>query len=386
MLSMATAAVISVSNIRAVRFSPVYRALILLACTICASVAAAAQPAWIAVNKSSDGFVLLSTGAAFIPWGFNYHRDERFRLLDDYWNDDGPDGWAKVERDFRAMKRLGANVIRINLQFARFMQAPGTPNRKSLARLRTLISLAEEIGVYLDITGLGTFRAADVPAWYRDLAERERWNSQAEFWKAVAQVGANRPGVFAYNLMNEFLVATEKRSAGEWTHPLELEGLRYLEYINLDPAGRAPADIARAWLRQMTQAIRTQDRRHLITVGLFWFANANPENLPVKPAEIAAEVDFVAVHVYPVAGKVDGALDYVAHYKKGKPVVVEETFPVTCSPAEYADFLLRSRNVASGWLAHYWSLTPEDLKGKTDLESSLLRESLDSFQRLDPNR
>jgi hypothetical protein len=362
------------------------RAAFLLTFVISGLATAAAQPSWIAVNKDNTGFVLSATDTPFIPWGFNYHRDERFRLIEDYWNDEGPDGWAKVERDFREMKRLGANVVRVNLQFAQFMTAPRTPNPKSLARLAKLIGLAEDVGVYLIVTGLGTFRAADVPAWYRDLAEGERWDAQAEFWKAVGKVGANRPGVFAYNLMNELLVSTEKRSAGDWTLSTELEGLRYVEYINLDPAGRKAPDIARAWLRHMTQAIRTHDPRHLITVGLLRLPGTNPENLPVTPSDFAPEVDFLAVHVYPDAGKVDAALDYVARHRKGKPVIVEETFPLQCSPAEYADFLRRSRGVAGGWLAHFWSLTPEDLKEKTDIGSALMLESLHSFQSLDPNR
>src|SRR5262249_2051264 len=102
--------------------------------------------------------------------------------------------------------------------------------------------------------------------------------------------------------------------------------------------------------------------------------------------DIAPELDFVAVHVYPAAGKVDAALDYVARYRKGKPVVIEETYPMRCTPTEYADFLRRSRGVASGWLAHFWSLTPEDLQGKTDEASVRMRASLDAFQSLDPNR
>jgi len=358
---------------------------LLLAYLLWASIAGA-QPAWVVVNKDGDGFVLSSTGARFVPWGFNYFRDERVRLLEDYWGEEGPDGWAKVERDFREMKRLGANVVRIDLQFGKFMNAPGTPNASSLARFDKLIGLAEQAGVYLDVTGLGTFRAADVPPWYNALPEMERWNAQAEFWKAIARVGANRPAVLAYNVMNEPLVSTEKRTAGEWTHPLELEGQRYLEYINLDPAGRTAPDIMSAWLRQMTRAIRTYDQRHLITVGLFWFAGADPENLPVKPAQIASQVDFVAVHAYPGARRVDAALRYVARYRKGKPVVIEETYPLNCSPEEYADFLRRSRDTASGWLAQFWSLTPEDLAGKTDLGSVLMGESLKVFQTLDPNR
>jgi cellulase (glycosyl hydrolase family 5) len=347
---------------------------------------AAAQPSWIVVNKSGDGFVLASTGARFIPWGLNYQRDERFRLLEDYWNDGGPDGWAKVERDFREMKRLGANVVRIELQLGKFMDGPGKPNSNSLGRLAKLIDFAEQLGVYLDVTGLGTFRVSDVPSWYRDLGEPERWNVQAEFWSAVAKTAANRRGVFAYNVMNEPLVATEKRQAGEWTHPLEIEGLHFLEYIDLDPAGRTAPEIARAWLRQMTRAIRAHDPRHLITMGMFWLADVDPEKLPITPSVIASEVDFVAVHVYPRAGKVDAALDYVASYRRGKPVVVEETYPLNCSPEEYADFLRRSRGVASGWVGQFWSLGPEDLKGRTDVASVLLLESLTAFQRLDPNR
>ncbi len=353
------------------------------------SLVASAQPrSWIVVNRAGDGFTLSGTGAPFIPWGFNYSRDERFRLLDDYWNGDGPDGWSKVERDFREMKRLGANVVRINLQFTKFIDAPGSPNRKNLARLERLIALAEDVGVYVDVTGLGTFRAADGPPWYRNLAEKERWAAQALFWEAVAQVGANRPGVFAYNLMNEPLVSTERRPAGEWTHPAEIEGLHYLEYIDLDPSGRRAPDIARAWLRQMTRAIRGHDQRHLVTAGLIWIDNAKPENLAgFPPADIVPEVDFLAVHVYPASGKVDVALDSLARYRKGKPVVVEETFPLNCTPAEYADFLRGSRDIASGWLAHFWSVTPVDVQGGADVASAtLMMESLKVFQQLNPNR
>jgi hypothetical protein len=345
------------------------------------------SPAWITVNDAADGFVRSSDRAAFIPWGFNYFRDERFRLLEDYWNGDGPDGWPKVERDFRAMKRLGANVVRVSLQFASFMDAPGSPNQLNLTRLDKLIGLAEKVGLSLDLTGLGTFRLADVPAWYRDLAEPERWAAQAAFWEAVAKVCASRPGVFAYNLMNEPLVSTERRPAGEWTHPAEIEGMRYLEYINLDPALRRSPDIARAWIRQMTEAIRRHDRRHLITVGLIWIDNVKPEYLAgFPPAEIAPELDFLAVHVYPASGKVDVALESLARYRQGKPVVIEETFPLNCTPAEYADFLRRSRGIAAGWVAHFWSLTPEDLKDRTDVASGLMLESLNVFQSLDPNR
>jgi cellulase (glycosyl hydrolase family 5) len=346
--------------------------------------ASAAQMSWITVNPSRSGFVLSSGGAAFIPWGLTYSRDDRFRLIEDYWNAAGPDGWEKVERDFREMKLLGANVVRINLQFASFMEAPGRPNPNNLARLERLLGLAESLGLYLDITGLGTFRAAAVPAWYNGLTERERWAVQAEFWDAIAGAGANHPGIFAYSLMNEPLVSTEHRSPGEWTHASELHGLRYLEYINLDPAGRPATDIVRAWVRQMTAAIRKHDARHLITLGMVWIDGVEPEKIPISPSSIAPVVDFFAPHIYPATKRIDRALDSLTRYKVGRPIVVEETFPLNCTPTEYADFLRRSRTIANGWIAHFWS-SPEDLKKHSDADSIKTLQSLDVFQHLNPN-
>jgi Cellulase (glycosyl hydrolase family 5) len=231
-------------------------------------------PEWIAVNKAGTGFVTES-GAKFTPWGYNYFRDEKYRLLEDYWNSDKPDGWPKFERDFREMKRLGANVVRIHLQFAKFMDAPGKPNQENVARLSKVIDLAEKIGVYLDITGLGTYRLKDVPDWYNKANEKDRWAMQAEFWEAIAKVCANRSAVLNYNLMNEPLATTSKQS--QWTNANEINGQTYVEFINVEPAGRKAPEIAKAWIRQMTAAIRKHDQRHLITVGLIWITTINPE-------------------------------------------------------------------------------------------------------------
>jgi len=308
---------------------------------------ALATPDWVATDKAGTGFVLAESGAKFTPWGFNYFRDEKHRLLEDYWNDDGPQGWAKFDRDFREMKRLGANVVRLHLQFAKFMDAPGKPNQQNLARLAKVIDLAEELGVYLDITGLGTYRLKDVPAWYREATEKEHWAMQAEFWGAVAQVCANRPAVFAYNLMNEPLATGSKQPSAQWTNPTALDGLTYIEYVNIDPYNRKPPEIARAWIREMTAAIRKHDQRHLITVGLIWVSNVNPEVWSgFPPKEIASELDFLAVHVYPDKGKISVALDSLSRYRVGKPIVVEETFPMNCSPTEWREFLENSRGFA----------------------------------------
>src|SRR5262245_21814382 len=67
---------------------------------------------------AADGrhFETAGSGERFVPWGFNYDHDARGRLLEEYWNA----AWSAVEGDFREMKELGANTVRIHLQVSKF--------------------------------------------------------------------------------------------------------------------------------------------------------------------------------------------------------------------------------------------------------------------------
>src|SRR5262245_37261570 len=96
---------------------------------------------WVAVSEDRKGFALQPSGKKFTRWGFNYDHDERGRLLEDYWEGE----WPKVERDFRAMKQLGANVVRIHLQVGKFLDGPDKTNENALDRLGKLLRLAEEV-------------------------------------------------------------------------------------------------------------------------------------------------------------------------------------------------------------------------------------------------
>jgi aryl-phospho-beta-D-glucosidase BglC (GH1 family) len=98
---------------------------------VLASRAAGGEMPWVRVADDGHGFVLSSSGKPFVPWGFNYDHDENGRLLEDYWEEE----WPKVEDDFRQMKQLGANVVRIHLQVSKFMTDPQKPNQASLERV-----------------------------------------------------------------------------------------------------------------------------------------------------------------------------------------------------------------------------------------------------------
>src|SRR3954464_7874058 len=90
--------------------------------------AASAGMERVKVSTDSKGFVLEKSRARFVPWGFNYDHDDRGRLIEDYWEAE----WPVVEKHFRQMKALGANVVRVHLQLGKFMDAANKPSEKSL--------------------------------------------------------------------------------------------------------------------------------------------------------------------------------------------------------------------------------------------------------------
>ena len=90
-----------------------------------------------------------------------------------------------------------------------------------------------------------------------------------------------------------------RREPGQWAFWQLFGGFDFLQYIALDPAGRKREDIAVAWIRRLTAAIRAHDQDTLITVGLLPWSRQWQHLSGFLPAAIAPELDFVSVHMYP---------------------------------------------------------------------------------------
>lgn len=337
----------------------------------------------VVVAEGGRGFVLEGTKQVFHPWGMNY--GNHGRLMEDFWGAD----WETLEGDFRELRELGANVVRVHLQFGKFMRSPTEPDRHALAQFARLLRLAEETGLRLDVTGLACYRPADVPAWYDALDEPGRWATQARFWEAVAEVGASSSAVFCYDLINEPISPGGRREPGQWRSGSLLGGYDFLQYIALDPAGRQREDIAVAWIRQMSGAIRRHDDHALITVGLLPWSRAWKHLSGFLPEKVAPELDFISVHIYPDTTKPGEAMEGLRKFAVGKPVVIEETFPLSCGVAELEAFLRDSREVACGWIGHYDGQTPVELDareraGNLTLPQAVYRDWMRLFVRLTP--
>lgn len=322
-----------------------------------------------AIRVSDDGkhFVLAESQRRFVVWGVNYDHDEAGQLLEDYWIEQ----WPTVVEDFAEIKALGANVVRIHLQVPKFMESPEKPNATHLAQLKKLVRLAESTGLYLDLTGLGCYHKQDVPAWYDEMEEAARWDVQARFWQAVADACRDSSAIFCYDLMNEPILPGETKET-EWLTG-ELGGKYFVQRISRDLAGRTREEVARQWVKKLTAAIREVDNQHLITVGVIPWAHVFKGAKPLFYApDVGQPLDFVSVHFYPKKDEVDKALDALKVYEIGKPLVVEEIFPLSSSIEEVDAFIEGSREFADGWISFYWGKTIEESEKQGDFKGALI--------------
>ena len=68
-------------------------------------------------------------------------------------------------------------------------------------------------------------------------------------------------------------------------------------------------------------------------------------------------------------------------YDVGKPLVVEEMFPLQCGVEELDEFIDGSRTIADGWISFYWGKTIEEYAAEdTDLAGAIMKSWLARFR------
>jgi endo-1,4-beta-mannosidase len=304
-------------------------------------------------------------GKTFIPFGVNYFRPGTG------W---APQVWKKfdaaaVREDFRRMKELGINCVRVFLTFDSFYREPGRLETFGLDRWEEFLSIAEEYGIYVHPTGPDHWEG--LPAWARrdTISDPDAVSALVEFWKLFASRYRDRPVIFAYDLRNEPSVPWENSellhrwadflhwkyrsppalakawgveiTEEAWNKPRipPLDGPRQaiLDYQNLRE------EVADEWTRRQVEAIKSVDPQALVTVGLIQWSV--PVLLPdlrsysaFRPTRQAQFLDFMEIHFYPLAlgfYEYRGEEDRLANLayaesvvrevaRSGKPVVVAE--------------------------------------------------------------
>ncbi len=228
---------------------------------------------------------------------------------------------------------------------------------------------------------MGCYHKDDVPEWYDKMNEADRWAVQARFWEAVAKIGAGSPAIFCYDLMNEPILPGKDGPETEWL-PGDFHGNYFVQYITLDLAGRTRKEVARRWVETLVTAIRRHDRHHLITVGaILWaYTFPNAKSLFYSP-EAGELLDFVSVHLYPRKDEVERALKALEAYDIGKPVIIEETFPLRCGIEQLDRFIRDAKGIAEGFIGFYWGKTIDEYEESgTTIGDAIMRNWLEYFR------
>lgn len=320
------------------------------------------------IAPDKKGFILHPSGERYIPWGHNYASvDIMERLAND------PD---RVEREFTEMKAAGTTVARIHPEMPRILVGPDKADPHALDQLRKLVKIAENTGIHLKITGLACYKIKDRMVWYDSMDEQDRWKTQAFFWETIARACAESPAVFAYDLVNE-PAAIGKRADGWYTG--RMGDVEFCQRLSLNPGTRNGDEVFREWTKRMVAAIRTHDQTHLITMGMLPFPGA------YKAA--AEQLDFVSPHLYPKTSKVDDEIKLLQQFAWGKPVVIGETFPLSCGADDERDFLLKSRDFAHGWMGHWPDESPAKLAelkktGKATIHNAIWLSWVELFREI----
>jgi hypothetical protein len=325
---------------------------------------------FVRLSPDKKGFVLDPSGERYVPWGHNYGSVD---ILERLAKDPG-----RVERDFAEMKAAGTTVARVHPEMPAFFEGPGQLNAQAVERLKHLLAIAEKSGIYLKITGLACYKMNSRMAWYDALDNEARWQTQELFWSTVATACAGSPAVFCYDLVNE-PAAAGKRAEGWYTG--RMGDVEFCQRLVLDPSGQSGDDIFREWTTRMVNAIRKHDEKRLITLGMLPFPGA------YKAA--AEQLDFVSPHLYPKSEKVDEEIELLKKFDFGKPIVIGETFPLSCSADEEREFLLKSRGLAQGWIGHWPDTSPLELaenkkQGNISIEQAIWLSWVELFKKIGP--
>ena len=254
-------------------------------------------------------------------------------------------GWApkvwqqfdehRVREHLRLIAEQGFNTIRVFVTVVSFEREAGKLTAEGADKFARLLDICREHAIYVIPTGPELWEGT--PEWYKGrdrFADDGMLEAEASWWREFAGRFTDNPVIFAYDLANEPMVAwntpamqkkwnawleakygSAEKMAAAWKLPAEK--VKPLGNVSIPPNTPARGDlklldyqrfrehIGGEWVRRMTQAIRSVDTNHMITVGhIQW---ASPVMLPsvwhYAGFDLEAETqytDFTTVHFYPL--------------------------------------------------------------------------------------
>ena len=277
-------------------------------------------------------------------------------IAESFWNTD----FDRLVEAFRESRRMGSNIVRFNLQFSAFVGPPspghpdGTPNETNLARLQDTVDLAEQMGMYIELSGLRIQLDYDNGDWYATRDEAARWRSQAVFWSAIARQLEHSDAVAWFDLMNE--PRLRPRCSRRGAAPRSVRDC-YVQFLTKDPAGRTTVEVIREWMTVMRTAIRETagDTDRLISVGGLPYGRSGFR--PARRHRSRGDRDRP-----PVSGgrRARSRRARRRGGETGRPAA-DPRRDRPCGGGDVSAFILGTSESAAGWVGHYFERTPAEI-------------------------
>ncbi len=206
---------------------------------------------------------------------------------------------GEVHADFAQIADLGMSVVRIFLLWEDFQPTPDMVDAQRLAHLVTVADIAAQHGLTLDVTFFTGHMSGPnwCPSWL--LGEPTDPTNAHELYVVSQNVTLNLPyrnpyhdavAVAAARLLVQTVVTTLKN------HP----GVGIWNLGNEPDLFAWPRDAAhgQAWVRAMTQLIKSIDPVHPVTCGLHADSLFRDNHLRVH--DVYGETDVAVMHSYPM--------------------------------------------------------------------------------------
>ncbi len=328
-----------------------------------------------------DGGGFAVQGRCFVPYGYYYGQDAtasystiRYLRRPTRW------GLRRITLAFQDAKTVyGANTMRVFLELSDFMASERELNPVSVTGLRKLLDSADELGLYVVLTGNVTTKPHRADPWYESMGEQQRWRVQARFWRKLAAELRGDTTVAWYELTNEPAVPRDPQES--W-YVGEFGGYYWGQWIVRDLGDRDPDQVAREWMLKLREAVERSDGEALVSIGLLpWDIPANA----FRPEVVAPILDLMVVHEYPSGDSFQEAHDTMVAWDDitTRPLVLGEVFALWASVETTEAFLVESTDHIAGYLSIYNGQTPDEVD-PDDLKSVLFAANLDMFSRLKP--
>lgn len=206
---------------------------------------------------------------------------------------------GEVHADFAQIADLGMSVVRIFLLWEDFQPTPDSVDTPRLHALQTVADIAARNGLTLDVTFFTGHMSGPnwCPSWL--LGDPQDATNAHQLWVVSQGKTVNRAyrnpyhdpvAVAAAQLLIRTVVGTLK------DHP----GIGMWNLGNEPDLFAWPRDAAhgQAWVRDMTQLIKSIDPHHPVTCGLH--ADSLFRNNHLRVHDVYAETDVAVMHSYPM--------------------------------------------------------------------------------------